>query len=139
MRLVLDTNFFFLHYFSTGERSAKTKAVLNKCRKIGNIGIIPAIVIGEAYAVIQRISGRSMAEKAYSEMINSKLQLIDMTPEIAKQAGILRIKSQESIPWGDCIIAATAIIYDADYVVSEDPHFKKLDGIKVRTLEELAL
>lgn len=139
MRLVLDTNFFFLHYFSTGDRAAKTKAVLNKCRKIGNIGIIPTIVIGESYAVIQRISGRSVAEKAYSEMVNSKLQLIDMTQEIAKQAGVLRIKCQESIPWGDCIIAATAMIHDADYVVSEDPHFKKLNGIDVRSLEELVL
>ncbi len=139
MKLVLDTNFFILHYFSKGEVAAKTRVVLNKCRKTGNAGLIPAIVIGESYAVIERTAGRSTAEKAYAEFMKSGLQLLNMTPEIARQAGIFRIKYHEAIPWGDCIIAATAIGHGADHIVTEDLHFKAIDEISARTLDELRL
>jgi predicted nucleic acid-binding protein len=139
MRLVLDTNFLVLHYFSKDETLAKTKAVLGRCRKIGNSGIVPAMVLGEFYAVTMRKAGREVAEKVFLEIVNSGLSIADMTPPIAKQAGALRVKHKEAVPWGDCIIAATAILHDADYVVTEDPHFKGIGEIKARALHELRL
>jgi len=36
-------------------------------------------------------------------------------------------------------MAATAILYDADYVVTEDHPFKGLAEIKIRALNELRL
>lgn len=139
MKLVLDTNFFVLHYFSTGEIVVKTKAILNRCRKIGNKGIVPALVLGELYAVTTKKAGMVVAAKVCAEVENSGLYLADMTPQVAKEAGILRASYQEKLPWGDCIIAATAIVQGADYVVTEDPHFKGIREIKSKALEELML
>ncbi len=139
MRLVLDTNFFVLHYFSGGETLAKTKAALNRCRKLGNSGIVPAIVLGELYAVTAKKAGRGVAEKAFLEVAASGLAIADMTAPIAKQAGILRAKYMEKVPWGDCIIAATAMVKGADLIVTEDPHFGTIGEVKARTLAELKL
>jgi predicted nucleic acid-binding protein len=50
--------------------------------------------------------------------------LADMTPQVAREAGILRGNYQEKLPWGDCTIAASAILQGADCLVTEDPHFK---------------
>lgn len=139
MRLVLDTNFFVLHYFSKDGTLAKTRGVLNRCRKIGNSGVIPAIVLAEFYAIATMKAGREVAEKAYAEMMGSGLLLAEMTPAVARQAATLRVKYREEVPWGDCIIAATAILLGADYVVTEDPHFKAIGEVKARTLDTLRL
>jgi len=139
MKLVLDTNFFVLHYFSEGDDSAKTRSILARCRKIGNRGLVSAVVVGEFYTISQKLAGRDVAEKAYNELMNSGLCIADVTPNIAKQSAIFRAKYNESIPWGDCIIAATASVLGADYIVSEDPHFKKMAEINARTVQELRL
>jgi predicted nucleic acid-binding protein len=139
MRLVLDTNFFVLHYFSRGETLAKTKAVLNRCRKLGNSGVVPAIVLGEFYAVTAKKAGRGVAEKAFLEVTASGLTIADVTASIARQAGVIRAKYMEKVPWGDCIIASTSILCNADYVVTEDPYFKRIGEIKAKALHEIRL
>lgn len=139
MMLVLDTNFLVLHYFSKDETLAKTRAVLNRCRKLGNSGIVPAIVLGELYAVTTKKAGREVAERVFMEVAESGLTIADTTAPIAKQAGVLRVKYMEKVPWGDCIIAATAILHDADYIVTEDPHFREIGEIRARALDGLRL
>lgn len=139
MRFVLDTNFFILHYFSRGETLAKTRSVLNRCRKIGNSGIVPAIVLAEVYAVTARKVGRDVAERVFLEVAASGLAIADMTAPIARQAGAIRAKYMEKVPWGDCIIAATAMLCDADFIVTEDPHFGTIGEVKARALGELRI
>ncbi len=139
MRLVLDTNFFVLHYFSKGETLARTRAVLNRCRRIGNSGIVPAIVLGEFYAVTAKKAGREVGEKVFAEVAASGLTIADMTAPIARQAGVFRAKYMEKVPWGDCIIAATAMVNGADFIVTEDPHFGAIGEVKAKRLGELRL
>jgi len=140
MKVVFDTNFFVLHYFSKdGEIASKTRAVLNSCRKLGNRGFLPTIVVGEFYAISQKWAGRDVAGKNFKEMINSGLNIVEMTAEISRQAAIFRMEYKEDIPWGDCIIAATALLHGADVVVTEDPHFKQIGEIKAKTLSELRI
>lgn len=40
-------------------------------------------------------------------MVNLGLSIVELSSEASKQAGVLRRKYEEKIPWGDCIIAAT--------------------------------
>jgi len=57
-----------------------------------------------------------------------RLQIQDLTPQIAKQAGLL--KSQyTNVPIGDCIIAATAMANHAR-ILSDDPHFDAIEETK---------
>jgi len=140
MILVLDTTFFALHYFSKDEEVlSKTKRTLYLCRKLGNRGIIPTMVLCEFYALTHKKAGRILAEKHFNEMVNSGLRIVELSIEASRQAGIIRRKYEEEIPWGDCIIAATGLVSKADYIVTEDPHFKQIKEVKPRNLEELRL
>ncbi len=138
MIITFDTTFFVLHYFSNEEDVLnKTRKILTQCRKLGNKGILPTIVLGEFYALTRKTAGRDVAERYFRELVNSGLCIADLTAEIAKQAGIFRHKYQERIPWGDCIIATTAFLEKAEILLTEDPHFKLLKEVKVHTLAEM--
>jgi predicted nucleic acid-binding protein len=138
LQATLDTSFFILHYFSKDPAVLKkSKAVLHYCRLAGNAGVLPSIVLAESLAYTWKHAGRQVAEHRYREMIDSGLKIIPLTREMARESGTLRAKYQEKIPWGDCLIAGTHIVEDADVIVSEDPHFKDVKEVKAKTLDEL--
>lgn len=138
MIVTLDTTFFVLHYFAEDEDAlSKTRRILYNCRKLGNKGILPTIVLGEFYALTHRKADRDVAEKCFNELVHSNLSIIELTVDISKQASIFRRKYEEKIPWGDCIIAATGVLNKAKIVITEDPHFKRFEEIKARTVTEV--
>ena len=140
MIITFDTTFFTLHYFSSEETVlSKTKKILINIRKLGNEGLLPTIVLGEFYVLTRKKAGRDIAEKYFNELANSGLRIIDLTKDIAKQAGVLRHKYKEKIPWGDCIIAATAFLNKTEILLTEDPHFKLLKEVKVETITEIKI
>jgi len=140
MIVTFDTTFFVLHYFSKEKSTMdKTKRILYHCRKRGNRGLLPTIVLGEFYALTRKHAGRDVAEKYFNELSNSGLYIIDLTASISRQAGVFRIKYKEKIPWGDCIIAATGFLNRAETVITEDPHFKQFKEIKAKTLNEMKI
>jgi len=140
MIITLDTTFFVLHYFSKEETVlSKTKRVLHFCRKLGNKGILPTIVLGEFYSLSHKTAGEDIAEKYFNEIVNSGMTIMELNIQISKQAAIIRRRYNEKIPWGDCIISATGLLNNTDIVLSEDPHFKGIDEIKARTLDEVKI
>lgn len=140
MIVTLDTTFFVLHYFSKEEDTlAKTRKVLYNCRKLGNKGILPTIVLAEFYALTSKRAGKIVAEKHFNELVNAGLNIIELTVDISKQAGIFRRKYKEKIPWGDCIIAATAVLNKAEIMITEDPHFKQFKELKAKTLNQIGI
>jgi predicted nucleic acid-binding protein len=140
MIITFDTTFFTLHYFSSEETVlSKTKKILINIRKLGNEGLLPTIVLGEFYVLTRKKAGRDIAEKYFNELANSGLRIIDLTKDIAKQAGVLRHKYKEKIPWGNCIIAATAFLNKTEILLTEDPHFKLLKEVKAETITEIKI
>ena len=140
MILVLDTTFLVLHYFSDDEGIlTKTRETLRISRKLGNRAILPTIVLAEFYAQTFKRTGREVADKRFREVVNSGLHIIPLTEQISYQAGLLRAKYQEKIPWGDCIVAATAVQNKAKFVVTEDPHLMEIKEIEARRSSELRL
>jgi predicted nucleic acid-binding protein len=138
--LVLDTTFLILHYFSDNATvTAKTREVLKGSRKLGNKGIVPTIVLAEFYAQTYKRAGRDVAEKYFMEIANSGLVIAPLTQEISHGAGLLRSEYQEKVPWGDCIVAATALQSKAKFVLTEDPHFSDLNEIVARRTSEARL
>lgn len=137
-RVVLDTTFFVLHYFSkdSGVQS-KSRGILYSCRKLGNKGILPTIVLAEFYVQTAKRAGREEAKKLFDEMYKSGLDVVDMDVAIAERAAGLRHKYQEKVPWGDCIVAASGMNYNANMIISEDPHFNEIKEIKTRKLASM--
>jgi len=138
--LVLDTTFLVLHYFSDDEDIlTKTRETLRISRKLGNRAILPTIVLAEFYAQTYKRTGKEVADKHFREVVSSGLQIIPLTEQISYQAGLLRAKYQEKVPWGDCIVAATAVQNKAKFVVTEDPHLMEIKEIETRGPSELRL
>ncbi len=91
-------------------------------------GIIPTIVISETIQRICQKVGKEQAEICYTTIIQSGLHIQNLTPTIAKEAGMLRSKYR-NVPMGDCIIAATATANQAR-LLSDDPHFDLIEEAK---------
>ena len=137
---MLDTTFFVLHYFSSDETiQSRTREVLRRCRKIGNRGILPTIVLSEFYAQAAKRAGAEEAKRRFHEIADSGLDIIDLGTRISEQAGIIRHSYSEKVPWGDCIIAATAITAEVNLILSEDSHFTTIRELKTKTLNDLSL
>lgn len=140
MILVLDTTFLILHYFSDDETIlTKTRETLRTSRKLGNKGILPTIVLAEFYAQTYKRAGKEVADRHFREVVNSGLEVIPLTEQISYQAGLLRVKYQEKVPWGDCIVAATAVQSRAKFVMTEDPHLMGVKEIEARRTFELRI
>ncbi len=140
MIITLDTSFLILHYFSKKpDVLRRSKAVLHYCKLAENKGILPTVVLAESYAINRGAAGRDVAELRFRELVDSGLRIVPLSQEAARESGVLRVKYQEKIPWGDCFIAATHMAEKADLVLSEDPHFKQIREVKARKLEEFKL
>jgi predicted nucleic acid-binding protein len=138
--LVLDTTFLVLHYFSDDEDIlTKTRETLRISRKLGNRAILPTIVLAEFYAQTYKRAGKSIADKHFRELVDSGLVIVPLTERISYQAGFLRAKYQEKVPWGDCIVAGTAVQNKAKFVVTEDMHLMGIREIDARRTTELRL
>ncbi len=137
MQVTLDTSFLILHYFSKDpDVLRKSKSVLHFCRLAGNRGILPTVGLAEFYAIARRDAGRDVAELRLRELVDSGLEVAQLSCEMARESGVLRAKYHEKIPWGDCFIAGTHIVEKADLVLSEDPHFRDIKEIKTKRLWE---
>jgi predicted nucleic acid-binding protein len=138
MIFVLDATFLVVHYFSDEATVlAKTREILRTSRKQGNKAIVPTIVLAEFYTQTYKRTGREVADKYFREIVNSGLNISPLTQEISYHAGLLRAKYKEKLPWGDCIVAATAVRNKAELVVTENPHFAELREIEARGVSEL--
>ncbi|MGD6807070.1 MAG: PIN domain-containing protein [Candidatus Bathyarchaeia archaeon] len=128
MKEVLDTRFLFEYFYSSNlETKNKVTRKMNDMLS-KNLGILPTMVLAEITKVTCERRGKDVAESRYHALVQSGLQIQDLTPQIAKHAGLLK-SQHRSVPMGDCIIAATAIVNHAR-VLSDDPHFDNIKDAK---------
>ena len=128
MKEVLDTRFLREYFYSPQEETKertnrKLKALIAK-----NEGILPTIVIAEIIQITCAIRGKDMAQSRYQALTQIGLEIQNLTPPIAEQAGLFKCQ-YSNLPMGDCIIAATATVNHAR-VLSDDPHFDVIEEIK---------
>lgn len=128
MKEVLDTRFLTEHFYSekteTKQKTAKKLRELTQRKE----GILPTITISEIIQITCEKRGKETAETRYHALTESGLQIINLTPTIAKQAGLIKCQ-HKNIPMGDCIIAATAITNQAR-ILSDDPHYDTIEETK---------
>jgi predicted nucleic acid-binding protein len=128
LKTVLDTRFLIEHLYSTNtETRQKT---VKKLRELvqHREAILPTIVISETIQAVCQKAGKEEAQNCYQTLLMNDLQIISLTPTIAKQAGLIKCQHR-GIPMGDCIIAATAIANQA-YILTDDPHYDALKETK---------
>jgi predicted nucleic acid-binding protein len=124
-RSVYDTR-FFVEYFYSGDSEflSRLKEDLRSVRDRK----VSVVTIHEVYRIDLEREGREVA-RLRSETIRRDFDVVDMNYETAVRSAELR--SRHRVPMADSVIAATAQIHRCP-VVSDDPHFQKIEGIKTR-------
>lgn len=132
MKEILDTRFLVTHFFSDQPRVIEqARSRMRDFRRSGN-GVLPTLVLTEFFDQVCRHAGSREATQKCEALMVSGLDIHPLTSEIALAAGRLRCTHRD-VPLADCIIAATAEILHGR-VVSDDPHFERLRGIRVAWL-----
>ncbi len=128
MKHVLDSRFFIEYYYSTDEE--KRQKTTRKMKELINSkqGIVPTIVLCEVTQILCSREGKQKADMTYMSITTSGLKIEDLTPLIAKEAGIIK-SAHNMVPMGDCIVAATASKNQAK-ILSDDPHFDSIKDTK---------
>ena len=128
MKEVLDTRFLLTHFFSDQPRVLeRARSRLRDLRRNGN-GVLPTLVLTEFFDQVCRHAGSREAAQKCEALLVSGLDIHSLTPEIALAAGKIRCNHRDT-PIADCIIAATATTLDGR-VVTDDPHFSKVKGLR---------
>ena len=125
---MLDSRFLIEYYYSQNpEIKQKSNQKLRELIRTSN-GIVPTIVICETIQLIFSREGKQKADMIYLSIVSSGMKIENLSPSIAKDAGILK-STYKHIPIGDCIIAASAINNQAR-ILSDDPHFDLIKETK---------
>ena len=128
MKEILDSKFLLTHYGAKDEevlsRTRTRLAVLRKERR----GVLPSIVIAEVANAICQEAGRAEALAKLRALEHAGLEVVQLDPELARDAGLLKCMHRD-LPMADCVIAATALRLGGR-VVSDDPHFSKIKGLR---------
>ena len=128
MKEVIDTRFLF-EYFNSNDSHTRERTF----RKLEHLtsrneGILPTIAIAEIVQATCEQRGKDMAESRYQALIQSGLEIQNLTPQIAQQAGLYK-SANKNLPMGDCLIAATALLNHAK-ILSDNTHFDVIDEVK---------
>jgi len=128
LKEILDSKFLLTHYGAKDEevlsRTRTRLAVLRKERR----GVLPSIVIAEVANAICQEAGRAEALAKLRALEHAGLEVVQLDPELARDAGLLKCMHRD-LPMADCVIAATALRLGGR-VVSDDPHFSKVKGLR---------
>jgi len=122
---VYDTRFFVEYFYSDdADFRRKLKEDLRKARN----RMVSALTVHEIYRINLEKEGREVANLR-AETIHRDFNIADVDYETAIRSAELRSKYR--IPMADSIIAATTQIHGC-LLVSDDPHFQKIEDLKTR-------
>ena len=129
MKEVLDTRFLLVYSFADTtdlrERARRKMEAVRRSRE----GVLPTAAISEFFTEVCRRAGKREAQRHVASLLAAGLHVQTLTPAIAIAAGGHRC-GHRGIPLADCLIAATAQELRGR-VVSDDPHFREIPGVRV--------
>jgi predicted nucleic acid-binding protein len=127
MATTVDTRFFLTHYLAdTEELKAKTSRKMVDLQR--EMAFVPTIVIHEIYKFMFENVGKEVAQLRVNSILTSRLKIVDLTSKIALMSAALRCRYSD-LPTADSIVAATCIETRSKRVLSDDPHFRKINDI----------
>ncbi|MDG6931751.1 MAG: PIN domain-containing protein [Nitrososphaerota archaeon] len=123
--MLFDTRFFISLYHS---KDAKQRRDLIEIAQASSQKWVSAITVYEVYVVSQELEGREVAKMRVDLLIKDfKVKPVDA--QIARVAA--ELNHDRKVPMADAIIAATAKVIST-VCITDDPHFKELEGIKTK-------
>ncbi len=127
VRACLDTRFYTVHF---SERPVWTTRVVQAAGQSESLIVSSTISITElVYLMTQKLSLETVRLRLGSAK-QAGIEFIPASEEIAHQAGRIVLEERE-VPIADAIIAATALAHTGGRVYTDDPHFKRIPGIRV--------
>jgi len=96
--------------------------------------IASTITISELYESIGKFVGRDVVRIRIASIKAKNIHFKPVDESIAAQVGNIRLIIPD-IPLTDAIIAATAETFTNSLVLTNDPHFQKINGIKTCWVE----
>jgi predicted nucleic acid-binding protein len=94
--------------------------------------LAPSIILTEFVEVAGAKIGEEAAQTRLRLLKDRGMQIVSINEEIALTAGSLLL-SHRNVPIADALIASFVKVGAAEYVVSDDAHFKAL-GVKTKWL-----
>ncbi len=123
----LDTRFYFAH---AEGKSAWTRRIVDEALQPGSLVISSTVTITELLSVMGAEVGLETVRLRINSAKAVGVGFIPPSEEIASRAGEIALKDRE-LPLADAIIAATAMDQTGGRVYTDDPHFKKIPGIRI--------
>ena len=118
MKYLFDA-YAWVAYLEGGKDGEKINAIIKSNNEIYTL----PTTITEVISKIKRLNGNT--ETAYMALIKNS-RIADITPKLAKEAGILHAESRKDIPnisMADTLLIVSAKAMNAK-VLTGDPHFK---------------
>ncbi len=126
MKIVVDSS-ILIDYIRGGERWVKFIRESEEELEL----YLPTIVVFELF------SGKSTKAPEHEKEVHKLLknfQLIQLTTDIAKQAGEIYRDVSSSLGVADYLIAASAISINGQVLTLNQKHFKQIPGLKIYEL-----
>ena len=128
MTAVADTRLLLtLQFPPTKELKARIEEIIT--RELAGRLVAPSVVSTEFLKIAGARIGESTAELRLNLLKERGMKVIPITEEMALIAGRLLLSHQD-VPIEDDLIASPVKMGDAQYVVTDDPHYQTL---KIRT------
>ena len=128
MTAVADTRLLLtLQFPPTKELKARIEETIT--RELAGRLVAPSVVSTEFLKIAGARIGEPAAELRLNLLKERGMKVIPITEEMALTAGRLLLSHQD-VPISDALIASPVKMGDAQYVVTDDPHYQTL---KIRT------
>jgi len=124
---VADTRFLLVFEFSTLEDKSRIETMMAKELLSGLLA--PSIVLTEFLKISGARLGAEAARLRLNRLKDRGMHVLPITEEMALAAGGLLLRHGD-VPIADALIASPVQTGEANYVITDDPHFKTL---RVRT------
>jgi predicted nucleic acid-binding protein len=134
MRISLDTN-VFIAIKNKEDDSQYCERILDAIEDKEIEGVISTIVIAETLVGFYYNKEEKEAEHFLVQVLQS-YYVLPVDVQVSEKAAKLR--AQQGIKLPDAVIIATAMITNADYLITKDDTLKKKTGIKSLTPQEFA-
>ncbi len=131
MTAVADTRLLLTLEFPP-DKETKRRVEVAMTRELAHRLLAPTIVLTEFLKIAGVRIGEGTARLRLRLLKERGLHTLELSEEMALSAGSLLVKHQE-IPIADALIASPVKLGEADYVVTDDPHYKIL-GIRTKWL-----
>jgi len=131
---ILDTRFFFSYFDPEDERiGAWSKGVVSRAIS-GQLKLASSVVsLTEIHLAMRRVAGEDEARTRILAIKSAGIPFLELGEIEASVAGRIALRHQK-LPLADCMIAGTSLVRARGTVMTDDPHFGEIEGVRMKWL-----